>query len=541
MKLHGCDTKNCFTGKKRIAVTAAFLLLLAVQLAVLIYYGGRKSGFHEDEFYSYYSTNKTAGLFVNDRQWVERDDFRNDFVVLAGERFRYGIVKQMQSWDVHPPFYYYVLHTVCSLFPGVFDKWLGIAVNLLAYVPCFFLLAGIVYRCAAGDAYRSVGGNVDRDGKDVSGAGGGKCRWAVFLSFAVCAAWGFSAAVISGVMFIRMYQWLTLFVLLCAFLHVRATERREFGARFLLPLIPTVFLGFMTQYYYIIFHFFMGVGMCFLFLRKRRIKELFLYGASCGAGLLLAILYYPSSLSHIFRGYRGTEAVSEFGNAGNTMERLRFFAGLFNDYVMNGTLAYWLLLICLLWVTAGYAAKRRRGGSAAANAAGPSKQGAQTAAAGSGKTGETGWQAAGLLLFACAGYFFTVSKTALLLGETSNRYQLPINGCASVGEGFGVEKSRGGKAGRKRRRLWQDGPGGGPAAAFCPGSWRRVLSQGREGLFPLRAGAARHGICEGKCGRPGGGLLQRGVPGQCVEALGRADGVSQVLPGQPGQSGADHG
>lgn len=428
MKLHGCDTKNCFTGKKRIAVTAAFLLLLAVQLAVLIYYGGRKSGFHEDEFYSYYSTNKTAGLFVNDRQWVERDDFRNDFVVLAGERFRYGIVKQMQSWDVHPPFYYYVLHTVCSLFPGVFDKWLGIAVNLLAYVPCFFLLAGIVYRCAAGDAYRSVGGNVDRDGKDVSGAGGGKCRWAVFLSFAVCAAWGFSAAVISGVMFIRMYQWLTLFVLLCAFLHVRATERREFGARFLLPLIPTVFLGFMTQYYYIIFHFFMGVGMCFLFLRKRRIKELFLYGASCGAGLLLAILYYPSSLSHIFRGYRGTEAVSEFGNAGNTMERLRFFAGLFNDYVMNGTLAYWLLLICLLWVTAGYAAKRRRGGSAAANAAGPSKQGAQTAAAGSGKTGETGWQAAGLLLFACAGYFFTVSKTALLLGETSNRYQLPIYG-----------------------------------------------------------------------------------------------------------------
>lgn len=432
MKLHGCDTENCFTGKKRIAVTAAFLLLLAVQLAVLICYGGRKSGFHEDEFYSYYSTNKTAGLFVNDRQWVERDDFRNDFVVLEGERFRYGIVKQMQSWDVHPPFYYYVLHTVCSLFPGVFDKWLGIAVNLLAYVPCFFLLAGIVYLCAAGDAagnaYRGMGRNAGRDNKDTAGYGEAKRRRAVFLSFAVCAAWGFSAAVISGVMFIRMYQWLTLFVLLCAWLHVRAIERREFGARFLLPLIPTVFLGFMTQYYYIIYHFFMGVGMCFLFLRKRRIKELSWYGASCGAGLLLAILYYPSSLSHIFRGYRGTEAVSEFGNAGNTMERLRFFTGLFNDYVMNGTLAHWFLLICLLWVTAGYAAKRRGSGFSAANAAGPSKKGVQTAVAGSGKTGETGRQAAGLLLFACAGYFFTVSKTALLLGETSNRYQLPVYG-----------------------------------------------------------------------------------------------------------------
>ena len=397
MKLHGCDTGNCFTGKKRTAVTAAFLLLLAVQLAVLVYYGGRKSGFHEDEFYSYYSTNKTAGLFVNDRQWVERDDFGNDFVVLLGERFRYGIVKQMQSWDVHPPFYYYVLHTVCSLFPGVFDKWLGIAVNLLAYVPCFFLLAGIVYRSAYADA--EPGNEAAR-------------RRAVFLAFAVCAAWGFSAAVISGVMFIRMYQWLTLFVLLCAYLHVRAIENEEFGAGFLLPLIPTVFLGFMTQYYYIIFHFFMGVGMCFLFIRNRRIKELLLYGASCGIGLLAAVLYYPSSLSHIFRGYRGTEAVSEFGNAGNTVERLRFFAGLFNDYVMNGMLVFWLLVICLLWVTAGYMAKRRGNGFAAHT----------------GKTGRPQGQAAGLVFFTCAGYFFAVSKTALLLGETSNRYQLPIYG-----------------------------------------------------------------------------------------------------------------
>lgn len=37
-------------------------------------------------------------------------------------------------------------------------------------------------------------------------------------------------------------------------------------------------------------------------------------------------------------------------------------------------------------------------------------------------------QLVGLLLFAALGYFFTISKTALLLGETSNRYQLPIYG-----------------------------------------------------------------------------------------------------------------
>ena len=39
-----------------------------------------------------------------------------------------------------------------------------------------------------------------------------------------------------------------------------------------------------------------------------------------------------------------------------------------------------------------------------------------------------GAEPAALLLFAGIGYFFTISKTALLLGETSNRYQLPIYG-----------------------------------------------------------------------------------------------------------------
>ncbi len=109
--------------------TAAFVLLLCMQILLMIYYGGKKTGFHEDEYYSYYSTNRTAGLYEPDREWVDRDSFRNEFVVLPGEGFRYGLVATVQSWDVHPPFFYFILHTACSLFPGVFSKWLGIGVN----------------------------------------------------------------------------------------------------------------------------------------------------------------------------------------------------------------------------------------------------------------------------------------------------------------------------------------------------------------------------------------------------------------------------
>ncbi len=358
----------------------AMAVMLVLQLAVLCYYGNRKTGFHEDELYTYYSSNKTAGLFVNDRQWMEGEQLRNELVVLPGEGFRYDVVRQMQSWDVHPPLYYYLFHTACSLAPGVFSKWLGIGVNLIAYVGSYLLLAYCAYLASSQTSGR-------------------------MLAFLTCLGWGFSCGVISGVMFIRMYQWLTLFILLCTALHLRAVVRQDFRIRsFLLPLALTVFLGFLTQYYYIIFHFFMGVGFCIYLLSKKKVKTLFAYGISCGAGLAAALVYYPAALSHIFRGYRGTEAVSEFGDASNTLDRLRFFFGLLDDYELNGTLSIWLLVIALLAVTVIYLNKR---GKCSLGILKPQIV---------------------LLLFAAAGYFFVVSKTALLLGASSNRYQLPVYG-----------------------------------------------------------------------------------------------------------------
>lgn len=382
--------------KRNFIFVLMMALLLGVQLLVLVYYGNRKAGFHEDELYTYYSSNKTAGLFVNDRQWMERDALRNDFVVLPGEGFRYQVVKQMQSWDVHPPFYYYLFHTACSLFPGVFSKWLGIGVNLIGYIGSYLLLAYGVYTAV------TCGERAPGKGEEEKEKTRSKGR---MLALLTCLGWGFSGAVISGVMFIRMYQWLTFFVLLCLGLHLRAVKKGDFRVRtFFLPLALTVFLGFLTQYYYIIFHFFLALAFCFWLIKSRKVKEVFAYGAACGAGFVGAVLYYPASMSHILRGYRGTEAVSEFSDVSNTWERLRFFYGLFDDYVMNGTLSWWLLGICLFAVTYEYLRKKGKRKAASFGAA---------------------WD---MILFACAGYFFTVSKTALLLGETSNRYQLPIYG-----------------------------------------------------------------------------------------------------------------
>ncbi len=396
--------------EKRIWL-AAFALLLISQVLTMVYFGGKKAGFHEDEYYSFYSTNRTAGLYEPDREWVDRDTFRNEFVVLPGEGFRYGLVATVQSWDVHPPFFYFILHTACSLFPGVFSKWLGIGVNIVAFVLNFILLSWLAYM--------------------VTGRNRG-------LAFVTAAVHGFNPVIISGVMFIRMYEWLTVFILLCACLHVRAVLGRK---KFLFPLMVVNYLGFLTQYYYIIFLFFMAVGYCLwnlapcvgrkengshrfpywrgggFVLRRAALGKCVVpcvkYGAACGISLLLAVFSYPASLAHIFRGYRGTGAVSEFLDAANTDERLGFFLGLADEYLFDGYFGLWFAVFAVMGVMVYWKWRQAE------------KTGGTRAQTGAEKTVASVYF---LLLFAVCGYFFTVSKTALLLYETSNRYQLPVYG-----------------------------------------------------------------------------------------------------------------
>lgn len=360
----------------------AFLLLL--QLGVCIYFGTQKQGFHQDEYYSFFSSNRTAGLYEPDRAWQSAETIRNEFVVLPGEGFRYGLVAQVQSWDVHPPLYYDLLHTMCSLFTGVFSKWLGISVNLIAFALCFLILYDLLRRLGADSRVRLL----------------------------ICGLWGFNPMTVSCVMFIRMYMWLTVFILLCCDLHVRLLQEtmqmenpggRTYYLKFLLPVMLCSYLGFLTQYYYMIFFFFTGVFYTLWILytqgirehqRGRALRQALIYVCACAGSLLLAVLSYPASVSHIFRGYRGKEAAAEFASAGNLGQRIGFFLGLLNRDVFGG--CFYFLAALLIIAMFIYRIRIRTEMK--------------------------------MVLTAVTGYFLVVSKTALLLGNTSNRYEMPVYG-----------------------------------------------------------------------------------------------------------------
>ena len=373
-----------------------FLLVWCIQMLTAVYFCCQKQGFHEDEYYTYYSTARTYGLMIEDGAWMEREAYFDEFVVLEGEGFQYGLVRLVQSWDVHPPVYYWLFHTVCSFFPGQFSKWFGLGINLAVFGLSMFLL-----RCLS----LKVTGHNEK------------------LSLFVCFFYGFTPAAMSSVVFIRMYALLTEFVYLCAILHVSVIEndrilvkqqfegeceegqdsqtgKLSFG-KFLLPLMAVTYLGFLTQYYYFIFWFFMAFAFCvYLLWRDRNLWNCIRYGISQAIAFVLAYLTYPSCLGQMFRGQRGAQATSNFFDFSNTLTRISFFWELLDEYVFGKTLLLLLVLLIIAAVFAGFTVRKRKKYNAAY----------------------------GLLFFAVTGYFLAVSKTALLLGNTSVRYQTPIYG-----------------------------------------------------------------------------------------------------------------
>ena len=370
------------------------MIVWVVQMAAAFYFCMQKQGFHEDEYYTYYSTARTNGFYIENGQWMDRDVYRNEFVVLPEQRFQYGLVKLVQSWDVHPPMYYWVFHTAASFVPNVFSKWIGLSINLFFHGINIILLTYLSYLI------------VRRDTK---------------LSLYVTLFWGLSSAVLSGVVFIRMYEMLTMFVLLCAVLHVREVQKNGTKISVLKSIVPmavVTYLGFLTQYYYFIFLFYIGIAFCVWLLRRdKNIWNCLRYGVGQGAAFLLAYLTYPSCLGQMFRGQRGAQATENFFNLSNTIDRIRFFYDLMNRFVFGHLLSV-LLLFILVFAVAVY----RWGGIVVRD------EGEQAGEV-SLKLHGSGFDAAfWILTFASVGYFVTVSKTALLLGDTSNRYQLPIYG-----------------------------------------------------------------------------------------------------------------
>lgn len=416
------------TGKER-RLFWLFGILLVLQVIAALCFCMKKTGFHYDEYYSYYSSNVTMGLVPTDREWKPGSEIYNEFAVLPGEQFDFGTVVRMQTYDVHPPFYYLLLHGVCSLTPGIFSKWSGLALNLFFFIGSWMLLALLAWRMAG--AGREEGEQEEAADR----------RFRQLAVLGIILLFGFNPAVYSGIMLVRMYMLLGFWVLAATWLHVRSLQERKRGWRFFVPLAAVVYLGFLTHYYFAVYLFFLAAAMEFYLLFEtaehrtwgQKWKDCILYAAVVIGSLVAAVLSYPACLGHIFRGYRGTEAMGAFFDPGNTWGRLNFFVGLLNEYAFGGLLFVLILVLAVLAITAWALQRLKRSalqsesgirGQKPSEISKPLADAAKEQAVGFWERYRILWIPAAASL----GYFAVVTKTALLTAEEANRYQIPIYG-----------------------------------------------------------------------------------------------------------------
>ena len=261
---------------KKAGIILSVIIILS--LAISTFYMAAKQGFHEDELLTYNLANSSKQLNV-DGSWNSPEDFNEYLAVSENDRFDYAQVYENQIIDAsHPPFYYALVHTVCSLFPNVFSKWLAYSINVLAMVGILILLFKI--------------------GKKVTGNN----LYALIAS----GAYALSIACITTTIYLRMYATLTFFVLAFLYMSLVMYEKKNtVRLSDCLMLTLMVILGILPQYYFILFAGLIGLVFLVSKIKERNIKDHIKYIIAAVIGAVIALCIYPYIISNVLGGNRG--------------------------------------------------------------------------------------------------------------------------------------------------------------------------------------------------------------------------------------------
>ncbi len=390
--------------KKDIYCRLSIWLVVIISMIVAVCFCNKKQGYHYDENYSYYSTDVTNGLYPTDHEWKSTDEIRSEYMVLDGESLNLGMVKLNQTYDVHPPLYYFVLRIVCYFSKGIFSKWQGLIINLFFYLLCLILLWQIA---------------------DIAG------RKSFLTDIFTLSLFGLSPGFLSAVTFIRMYVMLTMWCFLVLFIAMKAIRDNEFTLKkVFVPTILVTMAGFLTHYYYMVFAFFVTAYVCiYLVIKKDTRIKAFIYGVSVCLGMAASIIYYPACLGHIFSGYRGVESTQAFMDMSNTGDRINFFVQMLNDYTFSGMFYILALVGLLLYMFYSYRRKVRWANNLVSDSV------EDTLKKSDEKDNDTKPEdhiraVIVLLITVTAGYFLIVCKTAMTPSNPAEalRYESPVYG-----------------------------------------------------------------------------------------------------------------
>lgn len=369
--------------KKKFLFWAVIIAFIHIGLVIL--FGTQKQGFHEDEYYTYWSVSSEHSLNPANFSWNTGYGLQSRFFVKEGQQFSFDMVVHNQEEDVHPPLYYLALHVFMSFFANSFYKWFGIILNLL------FSL--ITYACILFIFYRISGDTIPH-----------RKLLALFAGF----IYAIAPSTISSVMLARMYAMSTMWTALYGVVFLLLMQSKQYSRRKFALLVlsgaAVCYCAFLTHYFALLVPFFLTAAYCLYTLAQRKgIVRMLIYGASMLVAILLAVCTYPACISHIFSGYRGTDAMEGLFSS-SLFERTMVFIGYMNEFIFAKMLTPCIVVFLICAILGIVMLVRRK-----------SKEG----------TGIYIYQMVSLGI-TCLLSFWLLTRTALIAGEASCRYFYPV-------------------------------------------------------------------------------------------------------------------
>lgn len=294
-----------------VSLYVIFLILMILTIS-------NKENYHVDETYSYGLANHQEGVAINiedGRRYFESEEPFLEYLTVDKEhRFDYQNVWENQSQDVHPPLYYALLHTVCSLFPGTFSKWYAGSINILFALSTLFVLRKLVLQLTDNNE---------------------KIRNVISILFVL------SSGILSAISFFRMYILAMFLVTLLTYLLVKEIGIWKFDLNFYVKLGLVALFSALTHYYCIVFTVFICAIFCVILLLNKRVWPavgVIITGILSGAS---TYRIFPHMLYHMFGGYRGTEAANNLNQSADEFwNRIKNFFNIVDAEIFGNVLEY---------------------------------------------------------------------------------------------------------------------------------------------------------------------------------------------------------
>ena len=300
-------------------------IILIAQIILIVGAGIQKKGYFVDELWGYGLANSyyhphiySDYAFAND-EYKSPDYFRDYLEVSEDEAFKYDSVFYNQSMDAHPPLFYCVLHTICSVFKNTFSKWYGIIPNII-----YFTIASIGLYILSKELIQNQ-----------------------YIALFPVIYWGFSLQTVSYTILVRMYMLFTMFVVMNSLLHyIYFSHQEKWNIRWDVALVLINVGGFLTQYYYYIFAFFLSAFTALFILLKREWKQFLHYCGVMLSSVALAFFIFPG-IVHTFIDNRGAEAVDNLVSDRSWLSLLEGFIKNINEKMLYGYSKWFTVLIII--------------------------------------------------------------------------------------------------------------------------------------------------------------------------------------------------